>query len=138
MNRSDFQRLANARLRDAQALLRLRRYGGAYYMAGYAAECALKACVAKLTRRYAFPERHNRENNPYTHDLKRLLKIAGLETALDADAKTRRQLGVNWAVIKDWTEESRYGQRTKAEAADLIAALVDPREGVMAWLSQRW
>jgi hypothetical protein len=45
VNRSDFQKLAMDRIADAKALLAAKRWAGAYYLAGYAVECALKACV---------------------------------------------------------------------------------------------
>ena len=48
MNRTDLQNLANERLEDANALLASGRFGAAYYIVGYAAECGLKACIAKL------------------------------------------------------------------------------------------
>jgi hypothetical protein len=37
--------MAGERVRDAAALLKARRWSAAYYLAGYAAECGLKACV---------------------------------------------------------------------------------------------
>ncbi len=43
MNRAELQRLAKDRLLDAKALFAARRWSGAYYLAGYAVECALKA-----------------------------------------------------------------------------------------------
>jgi HEPN domain-containing protein len=50
MNRTDLQNLAEERLGDAEVLLASNRYSGAYYIVGYAVECGLKACIAKLTR----------------------------------------------------------------------------------------
>jgi len=38
-------------------LLRLGLFDGAYYLAGYAVECALKACIAKGTQRFEFPDK---------------------------------------------------------------------------------
>ena len=49
MNRNDFQQLADVRINEAEALLVQGKYDGAYYLAGYAVECGLKACIAKLT-----------------------------------------------------------------------------------------
>ena len=46
MNRADFQRLADVRIDEAGVLLAAGRWSGAYYLAGYAVECALKACIA--------------------------------------------------------------------------------------------
>jgi HEPN domain-containing protein len=47
MNRTDLQTLARLRLTEAKVLLRAGQHAGAYYLAGYVIECALKACVAK-------------------------------------------------------------------------------------------
>ena len=55
LTRRDFQRLAKLRAAEAGALVRSRKEIGAYYLAGYAVECALKACVAKATKRHEFP-----------------------------------------------------------------------------------
>ncbi len=50
MNRSDFRRLTEERVADAEILLANGRFNCAYYVAGYAVECALKACIAKRTQ----------------------------------------------------------------------------------------
>jgi HEPN domain-containing protein len=50
MNRTDLQILAEDRLKDAEVLLAKGRFAAAYYLAGYAVECGLKACIAKLTK----------------------------------------------------------------------------------------
>ena len=57
MNRDDLRQLARIRLKDARALLNIRNYDGAYYLSGYVVECGLKACIAKKTRRYDFPDK---------------------------------------------------------------------------------
>jgi hypothetical protein len=50
VNRVEPQRLAKERISDAKVLLGARHWVGAYYLAGYAVECALKACIAKLMK----------------------------------------------------------------------------------------
>lgn len=67
MKRADFQALSRIRLKETKALLELGFWDGAYYLAGYAVECALKACIAKSTQRYAFPERKKVEFS-YSHN----------------------------------------------------------------------
>ncbi|HEX7677842.1 MAG TPA: HEPN domain-containing protein, partial [Thermoanaerobaculia bacterium] len=57
MNRQDLQWLARTRLSEARVLLAAKKYDGAYYLAGYAVECALKACVAKKVRKFDFPDK---------------------------------------------------------------------------------
>jgi len=71
MNRTDLQALAEERLADAQALLASKRYGAAYYIVGYAVECGLKACIAKLTRAEDFYDKKLAQNI-FKHDLKRV------------------------------------------------------------------
>src|SRR5258706_177764 len=43
MNRFDLQKMAEERIADAAALLDAKRFQAAYYLCGYAVECALKA-----------------------------------------------------------------------------------------------
>lgn len=57
MNRAEFQQLSRLRLREARALMSGGHYQGAYYLSGYAVECALKACICKQFGRYEFPDR---------------------------------------------------------------------------------
>jgi HEPN domain-containing protein len=57
VDRRDLQELSKVRLKEAKALLDLGLYDGAYYLAGYAVECALKAGIAKETRRHQFPDK---------------------------------------------------------------------------------
>jgi HEPN domain-containing protein len=57
VDRKGLQELSNVRLKEAKALLKVGMADGAYYLAGYAVECALKACIAKETRRYDFPDK---------------------------------------------------------------------------------
>jgi hypothetical protein len=45
-DRATFQQLAELRLAEARALHAEGLYSGAYYLAGYAIECALKAKIA--------------------------------------------------------------------------------------------
>ncbi len=74
MNRAELQRLANERIQDARALLAARRWSAAYYLAGYAVECALKACIAKLMKAEDFPDKSFAEKC-WTHDLDRLVVL---------------------------------------------------------------
>ncbi|MSU78452.1 MAG: HEPN domain-containing protein [Gemmataceae bacterium] len=56
VNRTQLQQLAQERVRDADSLLKAGQWSGAYYLAGYAVECGLKACIAKLTNLLRFSE----------------------------------------------------------------------------------
>ena len=122
MNRQTFQKLSSLRQEEAAALIRAGEYPGAYYLAGYAIECALKACVAKQVKRYDFPDRKF-VNDAYTHNLESLLKLAGVAIDLATDMAVNGALALNWTIVKDWTEGSRYRLGiTENEARDLYSA----------------
>ena len=146
MNRADFQQLAEDRILDAGALLAADRWSGAYYLAGYAVECALKACVAKQTSQYDFPDKAF-ASKVFTHSLEQLLNLAQLGPALDHDIsltdgdlppEDRAALKQNWRITKDWSEEARYQQKTEAQARSLYQAVTNPANGVLPWIKDRW
>ena len=136
MNRRDFQALAAIRLKEAGALLQAGHYEGAYYLAGYAVECALKACVAKQTQAEAFPPKD--ASRLYTHELGLLLQMANLKQALQGDAPSGSPLERYWTVVQRWSEESRYARPTAQEARDLHQAITAQPGGVLQWLQLHW
>ena len=85
MNRRSFQRLAALRMEDATALLAARRASGAYYLAGYAVECALKACICKKTKSGDWPAKPDDVRKMYSHDLNDLFRLADLQSLRDAE-----------------------------------------------------
>lgn len=135
LDREALQILATTRLDDAKALLSNARYAAAFYLAGYAVECALKACIARQTRRHEFPDKE-RVNQSYTHNLVQLkgLSRLPLDEACSSDAILER----NWSVVRQWKEQTRYHLSTKKEAEDLMKAIDDPKHGVLPWLQERW
>lgn len=138
MNRTGLQNLSRLRKREAATLLRARHYAGAYYLAGYAVECALKACLAKQTKKHDFPNK-KLGTEAWTHDLQRLVQLAGLSAALDQGMKVNPALELNWSIVKDWSEAVRYELGiTSAEARDLYSACTTRRNGVLAWIRERW
>jgi len=138
MNRVEFQQLAEVRVREAEALLTAGLRDGAYYLAGYAVECALKACIAKLTKAEDFPPKPEIVRDCYTHDINKLVNLAGLEIARKADAPAGSQRDQNWKTVKDWTEQRRYERITQADAEALYKAITDPTDGVLPWIELRW
>jgi hypothetical protein len=134
VDRWELQQLAQLRGEDSEALLDAGRFQAAYYLCGYVTECGLKACIARETRQYDFPDKR-RAQAVWTHQLSELLALAGLRPVLDRQSAALR---ANWAVVKDWTEESRYELRTEAEARGLFEATMDRHDGVLEWLRQHW
>ena len=137
MERKDLQELSRIRLKEAKALLAAGMSDGAYYLAGYAVECAFKACIAKGTKRYEFPDK-GRVESSYTHKLPDLVKVAGLERALAELASKSPEFRANWAFVKSWTEHSRYQRHQPQEAEQLLAAVGDRRHGVISWIKVYW
>ncbi|MBM3495147.1 MAG: DNA-binding protein [Armatimonadetes bacterium] len=136
MNRAAFQRLSHLRVREARALLRARCYAGAYYLLGYAVECALKACIAKQVKRHDFPPKDG--SKFYTHKPVELLRLAGLKESLESDIPHSPLLADSWATVKDWSEEVRYDASvSKAMAHDMLVACTRP-DGILGWLRERW
>jgi hypothetical protein len=92
-DRAHFQRLAELRLAEARILAREGQFSGAYYIAGYAIECALKARIAALFRENEIPD-GNLVNRVHTHDLTASLNLSGLEKPLrETDKATRIWIG---------------------------------------------
>lgn len=130
--------LARLRRRESRALLESNLPAGAYYLAGYAVECALKAKIASSTRQYEFPNK-TLANDCYTHDLSKLMRLSGLQTAFDSAAAASPGLARNWAIVKDWKETSRYdGTIDLRKARTMYGAVSARRIGVLAWLRQHW
>jgi hypothetical protein len=156
-SRADFRWLAKTRIREAKALLDAGLFDGAYYLAGYAIECTLKACIVKAIRRSELPDRRI-TNGIYTHNLESLLGLAGLQLEYTQRAKAETQFKKSWNLVKDWSEEARYetfGSRTLASlrppfksagrspraeqrARELYSAITDRQYGVLSWLKRFW
>ncbi len=135
MNRAEFKKLALTRLDDAGVLLRNRRSSAAYYVAGYAVECALKACLAKKTRRYEFPPKWNEvKEKYYTHNLQVLAKASGLLSEFERNPR----LQTYWTIVKDWNSTSRYDPDAGKRAKDILLAIGDPKYGVLQCIKRSW
>lgn len=138
MNREDFQRLAVGRLEEAEILTNNDCFSGAYYLAGYGIECALKACIAKKTWQYDYPPYPKVVQNIYTHDFEKLVKAAGLEDELKNDRKSNMALDANWNIVEKWSEEFRYRIVDDKNAQAMIDAINNKNNGVLKWISTHW
>lgn len=136
MNRINFQELAEIRIAEAEALLNQGKYDGAYYLAGYAVECALKACIARQTNQHDFPPKPESVRKYYSHKLDELLDTAGLKPMRIAEALANANFNANWLSAIEWSEQSRYDRMSQAEAEDLIAAITDANHGVLPWIKR--
>ncbi|MEX1231783.1 MAG: hypothetical protein WEB58_16175 [Planctomycetaceae bacterium] len=137
LNRELLQQLATERNADAEALLAAGQWAGAFYIAGYAIECGLKACISKLTKPDDFPDK-NFARDCYTHNIDDLVRLAGLTADRDADNLSNAVLRLNWQTVKDWSEVSRYELTEESHAREMMKAVSDPNHGVLPWIMARW
>jgi HEPN domain-containing protein len=139
VNKAQLRQLAEDRIGDAERLLTGGRWGGAYYLAGYAVECGLKAFIMVYVEAIGaiFQDRKFSEKC-WTHDLAGLLTLANLNPTLEADATANAALSTNWAAAKDWRETSRYEQKTQPEAQAMYDAIANDPDGVLPWIRIRW
>jgi HEPN domain-containing protein len=138
VTRADLQKLTRIRLAEARILLRNGCYEGAYYLAGYAVECAIKACIAKKVRRFQFPDKKIAAES-YTHDLRKLLAVAELKPYHEAMMESDPLFVRNWEFVEEWSEQTRYDFGVSWKKANrLYGAIVARRHGVLAWVKQYW
>jgi HEPN domain-containing protein len=140
VNRLEWQQLAERWLVDAKNRLDNHRWSAAYYLAGYAVECGLKACVlarVAVSPEVIFDERRFSERC-WTHDLWELVKLAGLEAMRVAEMAANAALLQHWLFVKDWRETSRYETTPHQKAKKMHKAIADKPNGVMPWVRSHW
>ncbi|HIB4961157.1 TPA: HEPN domain-containing protein [Klebsiella pneumoniae] len=138
MNKSDLESLTSIRMQEAKCLLNNGLYHGAYYLCGYAIECALKACIAKGVLQYQFPDKKLAQDS-HNHDLEKLMKVANLQISFQNLTSSDPSFNVNWAVIKDWSEQFRYNITiNQLMAEQLINAAENNQSGVLKWIKSHW
>jgi len=119
-------------------LLAAKKYDGAYYLAGYAIECALKSCVAKQVRKFDFPNKKLALDS-HSHNLDQLLGVSGLKKTHQEEMNINADFKAKWLVVRDWSENARYSTgRSMTQARDLYAAITDRRNGILKWLKTHW
>lgn len=112
------------------------KQNGAHYLGGLAIECALKACIAKKTKRHDFPDQKFAAS-VFSHDLRQLLKHAGLELQLDNELRTNRTFAANRGVVSSWRVDDRY-ETSGLNGREMVAAITSPQDGVLQWLKLHW
>ncbi len=120
LNAKELATIAQARLGDAKALLRGKRFDGAAYLCGYAVEIAVKARIVKTLKWPGFPEKGGEFEGLAsfkTHDLQMLLTLSGWEATINGKYRAE------WSKVVNWKPESRYqrpGNVTHVAASEMI------------------
>lgn len=140
MTKQDWRDLAETRLVDAGVLLQNQRWAAAYYLAGYAVECGLKACVIDLVEKNPgiIYEERRFSDSCWTHKLGELIGVARLDAARVADEIANPALARSWAAVIKWNEASRYVLVPEPQAREIYDAISHPLDGVMKWIRDHW
>ena len=123
--------LARQHEQSARVLARDRLAAGqAYFHVGFAAECSLKAYIMWKERLNSWPDRGLRPEL-YTHDLWKLVQIAGIQL------NTKDPVGPSWKVVLDWDRNQAYDPKPmpRRVAQSIIEAAFGPK-GVVTWIRE--
>ena len=132
-SRADFERLIDLRLTEAKLLMdQIQDWDGAYYLAGYAVQYALKVrIISKVMQPDTFPSKKLAEDF-YKHDLTILLRSAGLYDELNQDPRLKEL----WRQVSRWNEQGRYEVgKVEQVARELYKAI---ESEVLPWIKARW
>lgn len=137
------------RLEESKCLAANGFYDGAFYLAGYSIELALKA---KICERYNIPNLFS-ENISVTsdsfkglsdlrkflktHNVNLLLVLVGLNVKFDTDKATNKELAnANSLLLNCWDENARYkpcGHKDPKDVQKLIT-LLSSNNGLLQWI----
>jgi hypothetical protein len=137
MKRNVLRAIAQAKLDDAVLLLQHGRFSNAYYLAGFAIEIGLKACIAKQIAADTIPDK-GFVNAIYQHGLKSLVSTAGLSTSLADKEAADPAFAANWALVAGWSPEVRYDTVDNYSAQLMLQAILEDNSGVFAWIKAHW
>jgi len=135
--RNELKELALLRLSEAETLFAAGLYDGAGYLCGYVLELALKARICRILDLAEYPATGDLGRVYATHDLVRLLTLAGLRGRLVANAAVVK----NWGLAAPWKPDQRYdaaGSLTMRDAEEFLEAIRNRKEGVLPWIKKFW
>jgi hypothetical protein len=139
VNQIQLRTQANDRIADAVVLMAGGRWSFAYYVVGYAVECALKSCVlARMTHTGGVFQDKKFAEKCFTHNFNELVKLAELTTELNAHLAANPAFVGNWGTAGLWTETSRYESKAQSEAEALYNAITNVPDGVLMWTQSYW
>ena len=148
--RIEFQELATLRLEEASILLAKNYPDGAFYLAGYAVECALKSAIYRTLNIDDFFELNSAKAHSAkvkddvlqkfrTHDYGTLLALSGCYYKLDTAITLDVILGDAWTIIRtlSWTEQYRY-ETTTRKGQVAVQGFIDSVNIFLQWIKTHW
>ena len=137
LKRADLRANAQAKLDDAIFLLQHKRFSNAYYLAGYAVEIGLKACIAAQIAAETIPDKALLKR-VLDHNFQGLVGLAGLAADLREREDNDPDFAANWAIVSEWSPDIRYEAVDPTSAEFLINAIAHPKSGVLQWIKTHW
>ena len=141
-SRTDIQKIALQKLKDAELLYDNGSYDNAFYLAGYCVELALKARICKnISIDYLFAPNSKHLRLFKTHDFDVLIVFSGLSEKLEEEKALNSAFYKNWEYICGWKEDCRYGisgSKTQAQALEILDAIRHPTNGFLKWIKKYW
>ena len=135
--RDELRANAQAKLDDARLLLDNKRYSNAYYLAGYAVELGLKACIAAQIPAETIPDKAFIKGI-LNHQFGGRLGSQGWRVC----SMRRRTSTHNSPQIGRWSQNGsrtlRYESKDVTSASLLVHAIADPKSGVLEWIKTHW
>ena len=134
----DFKMLAQSRLDEAELLHANRMYLGAYYLAGYTAEFALKAAICKRLDIEMFDGSRivaDAAKPLFVHKLDTLLIFSGLHSELQRE-KANPAFDAAWSEVSAWKEDRRYNPTSiiEPQSRDFLNAI----NTFLTWIHNFW
>jgi hypothetical protein len=137
LKRNELRATAQAKLDDAIILLNNGRYSNAYYLAGYAVEIGLKACIAAQVAAETIPDKSFIQKI-LKHEFPVLIGLAGLAPALRDQQDKDANFAAYWAVCAEWSPDKRYEPVDPTSSQLLISAIAEKKSGVLEWIKLYW
>ena len=137
LKRTDLRALAQAKIDDAILLFQNGRFSNSYYLSGYTIEIGLKACIAAQVSAETIPDKAFL-NNVLKHQFPGLVALAGLATALKEQQDRDSNFAANWAIVAEWSPDSRYEAKDAAIAQQMLSAVTTENSGVLPWIKAYW
>lgn len=136
---AQLKELAQHRLDEARLLNKNGYHQGAYYLAGYAVEFALKAVICKRLGVEVFAGGSNLAEVTkalHTHHLPTLLVFAGLFSSLQNEKNSNENLFKDWSKVSEWNEQRRYEPLTCSQLT--VVNSINATERVMQWILKHY
>ncbi|UYW33633.1 hypothetical protein [Methylorubrum extorquens] len=137
LRRVDLQRSAQVKIDDAILLFNNERFSNAYYLAGYAIELGLKACISRQISADTIPDK-NLVRDVFQHEFKKLVLLAGLASELKKQEQANPNFSANWGIAAQWSPDARYEATDKYSAQLMVMAVSDESDGVLQWIKTHW